>query len=44
MVAAVPWYGPKFHTWSDERTKTNVQQVDGALDKLASIRGVTFEY
>jgi hypothetical protein len=44
MAAAVPWFGPGFNGASDARTKTNVRQVEGALDKLERIRGVAFEW
>jgi hypothetical protein len=40
----VAWYGPQFNSTSDERTKTNIQQVEGALEKLERIRGVAFEW
>jgi len=43
MWAAVDWYGPKFNVTSDARLKTNVRQLEGALDKLERIRGVAFE-
>jgi hypothetical protein len=44
MRSAVPWFGPSFNvTSSDERLKTNVRQVEGALEKLERIRGVAFE-
>jgi hypothetical protein len=36
--------GPAFSVTSDERLKTNVQQVEGALDKLEQISGLTFEW
>jgi hypothetical protein len=29
---------------SDVRTKTNIRQLDGSLDKLACIRGIAFEW
>jgi hypothetical protein len=44
MHAAVPWFGPRFNTTSDARLKTNVRQLDGALDKLERIRGAAFEW
>jgi Chaperone of endosialidase len=38
------WVGPKFlESSSDARVKTNVRQVEGALDNLERIRGVAFE-
>jgi Chaperone of endosialidase len=43
MDAAVSWNGPAFNVTSDERLKTNVRQVEGALEKLERIRGVAFE-
>jgi endosialidase-like protein len=44
LEAAVSWYGPSFNVTScDERLKTNVRQLEGALDKLERIRGVAFE-
>jgi hypothetical protein len=33
-----------FDSTSDERLKTNIQVVDGALDKVNSLRGVSFEW
>jgi hypothetical protein len=39
----VPFYGT-FVRWSDARTKTNVQQLGRALDKLKRIRGVAFNW
>lgn len=44
MVAAVPFYGPAFNTWSDARMKTNIQQLGRVLDKLEGIRGVAFDW
>jgi hypothetical protein len=44
LNAAVPWYGPSFNGSSDARLKTNVRQVEGALDKLDRIRGTAFEW
>jgi hypothetical protein len=44
LVARVPWFAPSYNTSSDERMKTNVQQVEGALEKLERIRGVAFEW
>jgi hypothetical protein len=44
LQAEVPWVGPGFHTPSDERMKTNVRQVEGALNKLERISGVAFEW
>jgi hypothetical protein len=44
MLAAVEWTGPAFTVGSDARLKTNVQQVEGALEKLERIRGVAFEW
>jgi Chaperone of endosialidase len=44
LQAAVPWVGPGFFIGCDARTKTNVWQVEGALEKLERIRGVTFEW
>jgi hypothetical protein len=44
LQAEVPWVGPGFHVGSDARTKTNVWQVEGALEKLQRIRGVAFEW
>jgi Chaperone of endosialidase len=44
LIAARNWYGPGFNQTSDERTKANVRQVQGALDKLGRIRGVAFEW
>jgi hypothetical protein len=35
LNAAVPWFGPSFNGASDARLKTNVRQVEGALDKLS---------
>jgi hypothetical protein len=43
LRAAVPWSGPAFNVTSDERLKSNVRQVEGALEKLERIRGVAFE-
>jgi hypothetical protein len=43
LVAAVPWTAPSFNVSSDARLKTNIRQVEGALDRLERIRGVTFE-
>jgi hypothetical protein len=43
MHAHVPWFGPSFNGTSDARLKTNVRQLEGALDKLERIRGVAFE-
>jgi hypothetical protein len=43
MQSAVPWVGPSFDKNSDARLKTNVRQLEGALDKLERIRGVTYE-
>lgn len=43
MESAVPWFGPSFDKPSDARLKTNVRQLEGALDKLERIRGVTYE-
>jgi hypothetical protein len=43
LAAAVPWFAPSFNATSDERLKTNVRQVEGALDKLERVRGVAFE-
>ena len=36
--------GGSWATFSDERLKTNVHDLDGALDSLLALRGVTFEY
>jgi hypothetical protein len=44
LVAAVSWTAPSFNTSSDARLKTNIRQVEGALDKLERIRGVAFEW
>jgi hypothetical protein len=46
LHAAAPggWYAPSYNGSSDARMKTNVHQVDGALDKLERIRGVAFEW
>jgi hypothetical protein len=44
LRAAVNWFGPAFSATSDERLKTNVRQVEGALDKLQRIRGTAFEW
>jgi hypothetical protein len=44
MIAAVPWVGPAFTVTSDERLKTNVRQVEGALERLERIRGAAFEW
>jgi hypothetical protein len=44
MDAYTEWHGPAFLITSDERLKTNVQQVEGALDKLERIRGTAFEW
>jgi hypothetical protein len=43
LYATVPWVGPSFNATSDARLKTNVRQLEGALDKLERIRGVTYE-
>jgi Chaperone of endosialidase len=43
LHAAVPWLAPGYQKASDVRLKTNVRQVEGALDKLERIRGVAFE-
>jgi hypothetical protein len=44
LQAEVPWVGPGFFIGSDARTKTNVWQVEGALEKLERIRGLTFDW
>jgi hypothetical protein len=44
VETAVQWFGPRFNDTSDERLKTNVRQVEGALDKLVQIRGVAFDW
>jgi hypothetical protein len=44
LQAAVPWIGPAYWSSSDARLKTNVRQVEGALEKLERIRGVAFEW
>jgi hypothetical protein len=44
LYATVPWVGPSFNATSDARLKTNVRQLEGALDKLERIRGVAFEW
>jgi len=44
LRAAVSWVGPGFNVTSDARTKTNIRQVEGALDKLERIRGAAFEW
>jgi Chaperone of endosialidase len=43
LHAAVEWFGPRFEETSDERLKTNVRPVEGALQKLERIRGVEYE-
>jgi hypothetical protein len=43
IEGSVPFYG-QFRQWSDARTKTNVQQLSGALNKLQHIRGVAFDW
>jgi Chaperone of endosialidase len=43
LQAAVSWFGPGFNKNSDARLKTNVRPVEGALEKLERIRGVTYE-
>jgi hypothetical protein len=44
LIAAVGWFGPAFEKTSDERLKTNIRQVEGALENLERIRGVAFEW
>jgi hypothetical protein len=36
--------GGSWAVFSDARLKTDVQELDGALDRLLQLRGVTFEY
>jgi hypothetical protein len=36
--------GGSWSTLSDRRTKTSIAPIDGALDSLLKLRGVTFEY
>jgi hypothetical protein len=36
--------GTSWATWSDARMKTNVKPIYNALDKITSLRGVTFEW
>ena len=43
LEAPVSWWAPSFNETSDARLKTNVRQIEGALDKLERIRGVAFE-
>ena len=44
IMVAVDMYGPRFQVLSDARTKTNIQRLDGVLDKLERIRGVAFDW
>jgi Chaperone of endosialidase len=44
IQAAVPWFAPSYNSSSDARLKTNVRQIEGALENLERIRGIAFEW
>ncbi|MCP4661585.1 MAG: tail fiber domain-containing protein [bacterium] len=44
VARASYFYGGRHYWWSDERLKTKVERVTGALDKILALRGVRFEW
>jgi hypothetical protein len=43
LTTPCSWTAAYYWESSDARLKTNIRQVEGALDRLEGIRGVTFE-
>ncbi len=44
VARASYFYGDRHYWWSDERLKTKIERVTGALDKVLALRGVRFEW